>query len=268
MGGGTVVDRTAVPLRGRRILVLRAGEQAGRFVRSIEELGGEAVVYPVIQIVDPLDWGPLDEAIAHLERYRWLVITSANGAVRFAARLARAGRRVPETTRVVAVGAATAAALEAASIRVDRMPQRFVGRAIPEALAGDLGPGDRVLLARGDLANPALAAELAAMGAVVDDLVAYRNVPAGGDAAGLRARLQAGEIDYVAFTSGSTVHNLMDQLGGPAALGRARVACIGPETAAVARSRGLPVHCEAEPHTLEGLLRAIVHDAEKEAGAR
>lgn len=251
------------PLRGRRVLILRPPEQAERFIRAVAELGGEAVAYPVIQIVDPLDWAPLDEAIAHLERYRWLVITSTNGAARFAARLATAGRQVPDGVFVAAVGTATARALAAQGIRVDRMPQSFVGRAIPEALAGDLAPGDRVLLARGDLANPALATALAELGAVVDDLVAYRNVPVRGDAAGLRERLAAGEIHYVAFTSGSTVHNLLDQLGGPDGLGRARVACIGPETAAAAAALGLPVHCMAETYTMDGLLRAIVADCEQ-----
>ncbi|MBP2018608.1 uroporphyrinogen-III synthase [Symbiobacterium terraclitae] len=258
-----MADGDAQPLRGRRILVLRARDQAERFIRAVAELGGEAVAYPVIQIVDPQDWAPLDEAIARLERYRWLVITSPNGAARFAARLARAGRRVPDGVGVVAVGTATARALEREGIRVDRMPQSFVGRAIPEALAGDLAPGDRVLMARGDLANPALASALAEMGAVVDDLVAYRNVPVRGDAEGLRRQLQAGAIHYVAFTSGSTVHNLLDQLGGPEALGPARVACIGPETAAAAEARGLPVHCMAEIYTMDGLLRAIVSDCEQ-----
>jgi len=159
------------------------------------------------------------------------------------------------------------------------MPEQFVGRAIPKAMATADGqaslagreaptdreallqPGDRVLMARGDLANPALADELAALGAVVDDIIAYRTVPAGGDAADLRRRLAAGEIAYVAFTSGSTVRNLLRQLEEPGVLGRARVACIGPETAAVATELGLPVHCVGEPHTIEGLLRAIAADA-------
>jgi len=251
------------PLRGRRILVLRARDQAERFIRAVADLGGEAVAYPVIQIADPVDWAPLDEAIARLERYRWLVITSPNGAVRFAARLARVGRQVPDGVGVVAVGSTTARALAAEGIRVDRMPKSFVGRAIPEALAGDLLAGDRVLMARGDLANPALAAALAGMGALVDDVVAYRNVPVRGDAAGLRKRLAEGEIHYVAFTSGSTVHNLLDQLGGPEGIGRARVACIGPETAAAAAAWGLPVHCMAETYTTDGLLRAIALDCEQ-----
>lgn len=270
MDGTGRADDGGLPLKGRRVLVLRSREQAEGLARAIESLGGEAVAYPVIRVADPEDWGPLDAAIRRIGEYQWLVITSPNGAARFADRLALPGLSPAalKGVQVVAVGAATARALGRRGIRVDLMPDQFLGRAIPAAMAEPVGdrvrplrPGDRVLMARGDLANPGLAEELAERGALVDDRIAYRTLPAGGDAEALRQRLAAGEIAYVAFTSGSTVRNLLSQLGGPGGLGAARVACIGPETAAVAAELGLSVDCVGEPHTVEGLLQAIAADA-------
>lgn len=246
-------------MTGKRILVLRAREQAAGFISQIEALGGEAYAFPVITIADPEDWAPLDDAIAHLGRYAWLVITSPNGAERFADRLARAGLPLGDL-RVAAVGTATAEALTARGIRVDLIPQQFRGKALPEAIGPFLKPGDRVLMARGDLADSALHEGLTTRGAVVDDLVAYRTLPYGDDPIELRELLANGEIHYVAFTAGSTVRNLVSILGGPAALAGVRVACIGPETAAVAGQLGLPVHCTAQPYTLAGLLDAIAQD--------
>ncbi|MFZ5817976.1 MAG: uroporphyrinogen-III synthase [Bacillota bacterium] len=245
------------PLAGKRILVLRARPQAAAFITQIEAAGGEAYPFPVITIADPEDWGPLDEAIRHLNRYRWLVITSPNGAERFAARL---GDRPLGALKVAAVGTATAEALAERGIRVDLLPKQFRGRALPEALAPCLQPGDRVLLARGDLADPALAEGLSALGVLVDDRIAYRTLPYGDDPTELKQLLGEGAIHYAAFTSGSTVQNLLAQVGGPGALSRVRIACIGPETAAVAERLGLPIHCIAQPHTLEGLLNAIIED--------
>ncbi|MFZ5823588.1 MAG: uroporphyrinogen-III synthase [Bacillota bacterium] len=247
------------PLEGKRILVLRARTQAAPFLAQIEALGGEGYPFPVITIADPDDWGPLDEAIRHLERYRWLVITSPNGAERFAARLARWQGSLAGV-RVAAVGTATAEALAERGITVDLLPREFRGRALPEAMAPLLSPGDRVLLARGDLADRALAEGLKGLGARVDDLIAYRTLPYGDDPTELKRLLAQGEIHYAAFTSGSTVQNLLDQIGGPGALSTVRIACIGPETARVAGGLGLTIHCTAQPHTLEGLLHAIVED--------
>jgi uroporphyrinogen III methyltransferase/synthase len=66
-------------------------------------------------------------------------------------------------------------------------------------------------------------------------------------------------VDVVAFTSGSTVHALLDALGEQRELlNGVIVACIGPITARAARERGLPVHIEAEEHTVDGLIQALV----------
>lgn len=251
-----------LPLEGKRILVLRARAQAAAFVAQIEALGGEAYLFPVITIADPDDFGPLDEAIGHLERYGWLIITSPNGAERFLDRMAYRGRTPADLAplRVAAVGTATAEALTGRGVRVDLLPKTFRGKALPEAMAPWLQPGDRVLMARGDLADRALNEGLTALGARVDDLVAYRTLPYGDDPAELKRLLAGGAIHYAAFTSGSTVQNLLGQLGGPAALASVRIACIGPETARAAEQLGLPVHCIAQPHTLEGLLTAIIED--------
>lgn len=247
------------PLAGKRILVLRARAQAAAFVAQIEALGGEAFLFPVITIADPEDWAPLDAAIGRLERYRWLVITSPNGAERFVGRLAACDRHLVGV-RVAAVGTATAEALAERGVTVDLLPREFRGRALPAAMAPYLQPGDRVLMARGDLADPALTEGLTALGAVVDDLIAYRTLPYGDDPAELKDRLARGEIHYAALTSGSTVQNLLGQVGGPAALRGVRVTCIGPETAATAERLGLSVNGIAQPHTLQGLLNAIILD--------
>lgn len=256
------------PLQGKQILVLRTRSQAAAFIALIEAAGGQAYPFPVITIADPADWSPLDEAIRQIEGYQWLVITSPNGAERFVDRLLHLGRAVADLShlKVAAVGPSTAEALSERGIQVDLLPKAFKGKAMPEVIAPYLRPGARVLMARGDLADKALAEGLTALGVRVDDLVAYRNLPFGDDPAELKRALAAGEIDWVAFTSSSTVKNLLEQIGGPALLGAVRIACIGPETAAMAERLGLPIHCTGEPHTLEGLLHAIIDDVQSTRG--
>jgi uroporphyrinogen III methyltransferase/synthase len=113
-----------------------------------------------------------------------------------------------------------------------------------------------VLLARAEVARDVLPERLAAAGYEVDVLAVYRTRPAAPSPAEL-ARVREGEVDAVTFTSSSTVTNFCDLAGtlpDPGPL----VVSIGPVTSATARERGLSVAREAEPHTIDGLVVALV----------
>src|SRR5256884_6616095 len=71
-----VPARPVPPLRGRRIVVTRAREQAGELVRALEELGAEVVLAPTIRIEPLADLEPLRAALTDPGRYDWIVITS------------------------------------------------------------------------------------------------------------------------------------------------------------------------------------------------
>ncbi|MDF2629347.1 MAG: uroporphyrin-III C-methyltransferase [Symbiobacteriaceae bacterium] len=250
------------PLAGRCVLVTRARSQAGALVERVEALGGRVWAFPVISVADPESWEPLDEAIGRIGEYGWLVITSPNGAEKFAGRLGAGGGVAPALghLKVVAVGPATARALAARGIRTDLMPAEARGAALPAAMAPHLAPGDRVLMARANLADPAPAEALRALGARVDDVVAYRTLAEGGDVEALQVALRRGEIDYVTLTSSSTVSNLIERLGGAHWLDGVRVAVMGPETRKAAEAAGLTVHVVAQEVSLDGLANALALD--------
>ncbi|MFQ5539107.1 MAG: uroporphyrinogen-III synthase, partial [Candidatus Binatia bacterium] len=66
------------PLLGRHIVITRPRRQANSFVREIEELGGEVVEFPTIEIVPPKSYSHLDRAIDRIESYDWIIFTSVN----------------------------------------------------------------------------------------------------------------------------------------------------------------------------------------------
>ena len=108
-------------------------------------------------------------------------------------------------------------------------------------------------------ARDALAAGLRAHGAVVEVVPVYRTVPAETDLGELAVELQGGRIDAVTFTSSSTVRCFVDLVGRAAATsGRFAAAVIGPVTAGTARELGLGDVLEAAPHTIPGLVEALV----------
>jgi len=249
------------PLFGKRILVTRSRRQASALSKLIAEQGGEAVELPTIDF-QPLDsHAILDEAIGNLRRYRWVVFTSVNAVDVVWARLAALGKdtRAFGDARVAAVGPATAEALAARGIRADFVPETSTSEGVARAFRGYDLVGAAVLLPRADIATDALPAGLRTEGAVVDDVPAYRNVVPPDVAGRAREIVASDTLDAAAFTSSSTVRNLIDLLGGNAsALERTRIVCIGPSTARAAREVGLRVDAIATEHTVQGLLRALV----------
>ncbi len=164
--------------------------------------------------------------------------------------------RWPQRLRVAAIGPATAEALRARGIEAELVPEEYVAEAVADALAGgyDLA-GRKILLPRAAEARKVLPLRLRAAGAAVEEVVAYETGPDLEGIAGLRAALDRGELDLVTFTSASTVRQFVARAG--ADMGSARVAVIGPITAAAARSAGLRVDVEANEYTVEGMLTAI-----------
>ncbi|HEV8304002.1 MAG TPA: uroporphyrinogen-III synthase [Gemmatimonadales bacterium] len=251
-------------LEGRRIVVTRAREQAGDLVRALEAQGADLVVAPVIRIepLPPPQLGALRAALAGLSAYRWVVFTSQNAVRVVFDRLVAWGltARVFRTTAVAAIGTATADALTREGVAPALVPDEFVGEALAEALAARGGlSGSRVLIPSAQDARDALAAGLRAHGAGVDVVPVYRTVPVQADLGGLAAELAAGRIDAVTFTSSSTVRSFVDLVGPGAARGSRFVAAvIGPVTAGTARELGLADVVEAAPHSVPGLVDALV----------
>jgi uroporphyrinogen-III synthase len=217
-------------------------------VATLAHLGAIVVEVPTIAIGDAPDGGAaLADAVAQIDRYDWVVLTSTNGAQRF---LAAVGGAVPAGVRVAVVGPGTADAVRAGGVEPDLLPERFVAEALLEVFPP--GPG-RVLLPQASVARPVLADGLRAAGWGVDAVVAYRTVAARPGPAVLE---RAAAADAITFTSGSTVTGYL-AAAGPDGVPPV-VVCIGPVTAASAEKAGLTVTAVAAEHTIDGLAAAVV----------
>ena len=249
------------PLLGRRIVVTRAAEQADEFVDRLERLGAEALAAPTIEL-DPLDRAEaFDRALESLERFDWIVFTSAYGVEVFFERLANSGgdsRRLGRA-RLAAIGPATAQALSRYGLRTDWVPGEFRAEALADGLAPHVG-GKRVLLPRAEGARDVLPTSLARAGAEVVDVATYRAKRAGALPERVRDLLEQGSIDAITFTSSSTVRHFHALLGDRATrkTGGATIACIGPITAETARALGWRVDVQAREYTTEGLAEALI----------
>lgn len=251
------------PLFGRRILVTRAKEQAGKTASLLRERGADPVIVPTIEIHPPRDSAPLAEAVSGLGRYGWVVLTSANGVDRLWAELDRQklDARALSSAKLAAIGPGTAAALTKYGVRADLVPKVHKGEELAEELLAALGDArPRVLLARADVARDVVPDALRAAGCEVDVVSAYETrSPPRPLIEALGELLGGNEIDAVTFTSSSTVEHFCAAMDGraPELLANTCVASIGPITTETAERLGVRVDVTADTHTVAGLVKAL-----------
>ena len=246
-------------LFGKRVLITRSRSQASRLRALLEQAGATAVELPTIQIAPLEDFSELDATLAQLPDFQWVIFASANAVESVFDRLESQGKdaRALAGATVGAIGPATAQALSRRGIIADFMPSRPVSEAVLQELSRWKWNGVSVLLPSADIGRDELEKGLAGMGATVNRLAAYRNVPVEGVGDLAKEAFLEG-VDVVTFTSSSTVRNLLKMLNGDLkALDSSLIACIGPVTSATARELGLRVDLEASEHTVEGLVDSL-----------
>jgi uroporphyrinogen III methyltransferase/synthase len=248
---------------GRSIVVTRSREQAGELVNRLSDLGAECLECPTIKVVPPDDGKPLDKAIDNLSSYAWLIFTSVNGVDFFFNRLFEKNRDVRDLhhVRTAVIGPATAKRLLDFGFKSDIVPESFRAESVVKAFAKEDIIGKKILLPRAKEARPVLPSELTKMGAVVDDVEAYRTKAVKDNADVILKRLKERTINMITFTSSSTVKNfraLLPSEGLDRLIQGVTIATIGPITADTARDLGFDVHIVSEAYTIPRLCDAIV----------
>ena len=233
------------PLAGRSVVVTRARAQASPLAARLRTLGARVVEAPAIRIE------PLEARLPPLSGFDLVCVTSPNGARRLL-ELVRDARELAGPA-IAAIGPGTVEALRAGGIEADIVPPRAVAESLVEALAGRTIT--RALIARAEVARDVLPDALRERGAEVEILALYRTVPEPLDDV---ARAGAHGADYVTFTSASSVRFYVAAADAPG--DGQRIVSIGPVTSDALREHGLEPHVEAQEHTPEGLVAALLAD--------
>lgn len=250
MAAARLDRRTVVVTRGR------SGEDA--LSARLLDLGADVRELPSIAVAPPASYAALDAALRDLGRFAWAVFASANAVERTVERAEALGipRAALGALRLAVVGPATAEALARAVRGPDLVPATATG----EAMAAALGPavrGARVLVPRPAEGRPELVEGLAAAGAEVVAVEAYRTVPAPPEAlAPLAGWIARGEVDAVAFASPSAVKAVVAAIGAEP-LRAVVLAAIGPTTAEALRAAALAPEVVPPRHTGRDLAEAI-----------
>ena len=239
-------------------MVTRTRAQAGELSKALRDLGADVVELPTIRIEHPEDKIGFAELVTHAHEYDWLVFTSPNGVERFfdAFYASYDDARSLGQPRIAAIGTGTAKKIREYRFAVDLLPTRFVAEGLIDAFKKDSIENQTILWVRAAESRDVIYDGLTALGAIVDECIAYQTVPETTDPTGAIARLAEQGADLITFTSGSTVDHFFE-LGLPWPDGCV-AGSIGPVTSEALGKHGHAPAFEAKPHDIPGLTAAIV----------
>jgi uroporphyrinogen III methyltransferase/synthase len=231
-------------LAGKRIVITRSAAQSEAIARELTARGAIPAVLPLVSFAEPEDFAPLDAAITDIQRFDWMILTSAQAVrsvVKRCEQLKRKVIRKESKLRIACVGPVTAEAAQQAGLPVDYVAETHTGAGLAEELGSKLA-GAKVLLPRSDRANPDLSVALKRHGAEVSEVIAYRTLrPKAVDEKNL-SQIANGETDAILFFSPSAVQYFAELLGGEQLRllqGRLAVTAVGPVTANALRQAGV-----------------------------
>lgn len=246
------------PLFGKRIVVTRTREQAGELSKALRDLGADVIELPTIRIEGPPDRLEFAELVTHVHEYNWLVFTSPNGVERFfdAFYATYGDARCLGNPKIAAIGNGTAQKIREYRFAVDLIPERFVAEGLIDAFKKEDIENLTILWVKADETRDVVGEGLTALGAIVDNCVAYKTVAETEDPTGARARLAEEGADMVTFTSSSTVDHFFNLgLDWPE---DCVAASIGPVTSDTLKAKGMKPAIQASQHDIPGLTAAIV----------
>jgi uroporphyrinogen-III synthase len=231
-----VTDTGRVP----RVLVTRPAGQADGLLAALRAGGWQVAHLPLIAIeaLDPLP-PAARQRILDLDRYAHVIFVSANAARIGLEHMLDLWPQWPAQQRYWAVGASTAATLEAAGLRADSPASDMSSEGLL-AMPGlvDVG-GEACLLVRGEGGRTKIADTLRERGARVDELPCYRRDAVEYGQADMDELLRGGPIDLLLVSSGEGLEQLSRLLRPREGTNLAGTTLIAPSPRVASRAREL-----------------------------
>ncbi len=200
---------SSLPLAGLNIVITRPREQAVELALRIEQLGANALLFPLLEIEPVRDEQRLREQISRLKQADIAIFISPN-AVRHGMAAIEAAGGIPSAVRVAAVGQASAQALSTLSMAGVIAPtQRFDSEAVLALAEMQSVAGKRVMIFRGDGGRELLGDTLTARGARVEYVACYLRRKPDMNV----SRMIAAAPSAISVTSSEALNHLWDMPG-------------------------------------------------------
>lgn len=242
------------PLSGKRILVTGSRNMAFCLEEEFDKYGAETIAISLVETIP--DYSSCDDKLNEIEKYSWLVFTSANGVNIFFDRLRDLKTDVRKLANIkfAVVGTSTRKALEKYGLYADFVPSKFTSKTLADELAQILTDKDRVLIVRGKQGKNFIEDKFTSMAVDFDKICIYETIQDERRADEVRRICR--DVDYIVVTSGSGARALKDMAGCE----HENIVAIGPVTKKDCEEAGLSVKLVAKEFDAKGIVDVIAGD--------
>lgn len=250
------------PLSGKSVLVTGTTSMVERLSPILKEEGAEAISFSLIR-TERMRLPELDVALKKIDKYNWIVFTSANGVECFFEEMKdiRMDVRKLAHVRFAVIGDGTRKALEAHGIFCDFIPTAYSSKDMAEAMIPHIGKDENVLLLRAEEANRVLPDALEEAGISHKCISLYHTVTDERKADELNRLIKM--VDYVTFASSSAVRAFVSMVDNLDEV-KGKYISIGPVTTKTAQENGLSIAKTAVVYTARGMVETMIQDAAEE----
>lgn len=250
------------PLSGKSVLVTGTTSMVDRLSPILKEEGAEAISFSLIR-TERMRLPELDLALKEIDKYKWIVFTSANGVECFFEEMQEIRKDIRDLAhiRFAVIGDGTKKALEDHGIFCDFIPTAYSSKDMAEAMVPHIGRDERVLLLRAEEANRVLPDALKEAGIPHTCISLYHTVNDERKAEELNRLIKM--VDYVTFASSSAVRafvSMVDNLDDV----KGKYISIGPVTTKTAEENGLSIEKTAVVYTARGMVETMIQDVAEE----
>ena len=250
------------PLSGKSVLVTGTTSMVDRLSPILKEEGAEAISFSLIR-TERMRLPELDLALKEIDKYNWVVFTSANGVECFFEEMQEIRKDIRDLAhiRFAVIGDGTRKALEDHGIFCDFIPTAYSSKDMAEAMIPHIGKDESVLLLRAQEANRVLPDALEKAGISHTCISLYHTVNDERKAEELNRLIKM--VDYVTFASSSAVRafvSMVDNLDDV----KGKYISIGPVTTKTAEENGLSIEKTAVVYTARGMVETMIQDVAEE----
>lgn len=254
-------------LSGKKIGITGTRKVAEKLAMKLKDLGAHVYDLSLLSVKEIDDKTEIQKAVSGLRAYTWVVLTSSNGVELFFKYLKdnQIDFRKLSHLSFAVVGSGTKEALISQGFIPDYMPETFTTEELAKGLVKKLSQKDRVLIPRALDGSKDLTKILKAHHISFTDLKIYS--VAINEKKFNKVKQDLNDLDYITFASPSGVNSLLQNQDMEIydIIKNTPLVCIGEVTARNLVRYGVTNFIQAEEHTIDGIINAILMDVYQQA---
>jgi uroporphyrinogen-III synthase len=245
------------PLQDCGIVITRPRQQAQVLAEMVRQAGGEALLYPLLEIVGLDDYAAFDAIVAELDAYDWAIFISSN-AVQHGMERLLSKRALPSKLRWATIGPVTARELQAHGVEQVLTPaERFDSESLLKMPEMRTVKGLRFVIFRGVGGRDVLAGKLIKRGAEVVFAESYRRITPPLAVTQLHGLWQNGRMHAIVVTSSEALRYLVSYVEKNPWLAEVPLFVNHARISENAAEHGLQARVAQQPGD-EGMLQALI----------